>query len=262
MSTVSVVWVVAVALAFVGVCTSTVGCSSRARSSHDAGPNDAGAKQVASQPADADLDAGPSTDASGTHGKTDATITECRSDSDCPKPGLSNVPWGCVRPYDAYRCGPVEPNRVGAACTEDDQCGGGNICRAATVHDDGGMPDDGGLGLSGLACTRAVACTADAQCNAGQVCRGDPAVPIGWIDPSGLVCSAPCATDLDCPPTDKCSGGGHCQARTCAECPSYLSCKSGTCVVPRCSTDTDCPGGYCVAGSCAGSLGVCRPECS
>ena len=186
---------------------------------------------------------------------TTPASTGCRSDSDCPRPGPSNVPWACLRSDSFYRCGPVEPGRVGVSCTEDAQCGGGNICRASIA------PDDGGLGASGLVCTRAVACTDDVQCGGGQVCRKDPTVPTGWIDPSGLVCSVACATDHDCAPMDKCESG-HCRGRTCAECPSYLSCASGTCLVPNCATDANCPGGYCVDGGCAGSLGVCRLRCS
>jgi len=185
---------------------------------------------------------------------SDATTnaTQCRSDSDCPPPGPSNVPWSCRRSDTFSRCGPVEPERVGVACTEDEECGGGNICRAPIEPGDGG---------SALVCTRAIACTGDGECGGGQVCRTDPTVPPGWIYPSGLVCSAPCASDHDCAPTDKCESGGHCRARTCEECPSYLSCASGTCVVPSCVMDADCPGGYCVAGGCAGSLGVCRLQC-
>ena len=106
-----------------------------------------------------------------------------------------------------------------------------------------------------------VACTEDSQCGAGKVCRVDPTVSAIWLGPSGLVCAAPCASELDCPPTDTCDSGGRCQARTCTECPSYFSCASGTCVVPSCLKDVDCPGGYCVLGSCAGSLGVCKMRC-
>jgi Cys-rich repeat protein len=106
-----------------------------------------------------------------------------------------------------------------------------------------------------------VDCTEDSQCGAGKVCRADPTVPALRLGPSGLVCAAPCASDLDCPPTDTCDSGGHCRARTCAECPPYFSCASGTCVQPSCLKDVDCPGGYCVYERCAGSLGVCKPIC-
>jgi len=180
--------------------------------------------------------------------------TVCRSTADCPKPGPSNVGWVCVSPSATYHCGPVLPANEGVACTENSQCGAGLVCRATPVS-------DGGFSSSGLMCVPAVACTDDSPCGVGQVCREDLTVPLGLLGPTGLVCSPPCSSDLDCIGTNKCESGGHCQARTCAECPSYLSCTSGSCVVPSCSTDTDCSGGYCVAGRCAGSLGVCRLFC-
>jgi Cys-rich repeat protein len=180
--------------------------------------------------------------------------TGCRSTADCPEPGPSNVGWVCLLPYATCHCGPVVSANEGVACTENSQCGAGLVCRATTVS-------DGGFSSSGLMCVPAVACTDDSQCGVGQVCREDLTVPLGLLGPTGLVCSPPCSSDLDCIGTNKCESGGHCQARTCAECPSYLSCTSGSCVVPSCSTDTDCSGGYCVAGRCAGSLGICRLFC-
>jgi hypothetical protein len=137
--------------------------------------------------------------------------TECRSQSDCPSPNSQT----CIGPYDAYRCGPLFPGQGRVDCTDDSQCGTGQICREAA----------------------------------------------GWLGLDGLVCAAPCTTDLDCPPTEKCASEGRCQARTCAECPPYFSCTSGACAIPTCSTDANCQAGYCVKGSCAGSLGVCQPDC-
>lgn len=104
-------------------------------------------------------------------------------------------------------------------------------------------------------------CTNDSQCRAGTVCRVDPTTPIAVRGPTGLNCAPPCATDSDCLPTDKCAGDGHCLGRTCAECPSFFSCESDVCVRTTCLTDSDCPGGYCVTGYCAVSLGTCRLNC-
>jgi len=106
-----------------------------------------------------------------------------------------------------------------------------------------------------------VDCSDDSQCSRGEVCRRDPTVPTGWLGESGLVCAAPCASDRECAPTDTCEASGHCRTRTCDECPDYLSCTNGACVIPTCSADSDCPGGYCVQGTCAGSLGICRVLC-
>ena len=103
-----------------------------------------------------------------------------------------------------------------------------------------------------------VNCTNDSQCGAGKVCHDDPRVPTQHLSPGEFVCASPCTTDLDCRPDHKCDSTGHCQARPCAECPSYFSCTSGTCVIPTCTADIDCSGGYCVNGSCAASRGVCQ----
>ena len=80
--------------------------------------------------------------------------------------------------------------------------------------------------------------------------------------PNGLSsCRAPCTSDDACAPTDACDSGGHCVARTCENCPSFLACSNGACLAQACAADSDCPGGYCVEGSCADRLGYCRVIC-
>ncbi len=96
-------------------------------------------------------------------------------------------------------------------------------------------------------------CTVDTDCGSGEIC--------GKL-PNGLVaCLPPCTTDDDCGPTDACSADGHCTARTCANCPSFLDCSNDSCVARTCSGDAQCPGGYCVDGSCADRLGYCQLAC-
>jgi hypothetical protein len=97
------------------------------------------------------------------------------------------------------------------------------------------------------------ACTADNDCTSGTVCSSRPNGRIS--------CRLPCAGDDDCAPTDACSTDGHCVARTCDDCPSYLTCSDGACLARDCSADSDCPGGYCVGGTCGDRLGACKPAC-
>lgn len=180
----------------------------------------------------------------------------CHADSDCPVPGPSNVGWGCQFSYTMYRlrCGPVTPSR---ACSDDVECGTGNVCQGNA------QVTDAGSDAESRVCIRAISCAQDAECSDGRVCRSfESFVPTAEQAATELVCRAPCTTDPDCAPTDRCDSSGHCQPRTCAECPSYFSCATRACVVPNCSADKDCPGGFCVNGVCAGALGVCYPRCS
>lgn len=192
-----------------------------------------------------DATGGSGSDASRS-GTSDAGPGMCRSGADC---NTSSGFW-CIGPYVPFRCGPIDDSTVGQPCTEDSNCARTEICRLAPTGADGGF-----------ACALDLSCTQDDQCGPNRVCRQDPTVPEGWVGALGLACAYPCATDADCAPTSLCETGGHCRPRTCAECPSYFSCINGACTIPSCSTDADCPGGYCVVGSCAGLLGQCRLLC-
>ena len=163
---------------------------------------------------------------------------QCRVDSDCTQ--YEN----CLSPNQLYHCGPIS---VGMACTDNLQCNG-LVCSVNPAASD-----------AGHVCAQAVTCTTDSECEGGQVCRKDP--KIEWLEPDTLVCSEPCKTNRDCVETDICDDTGHCQARTCGECPSYFSCTSGSCVIPNCASDAQCPAGHCVMGRCAGTLGTCQMLC-
>jgi hypothetical protein len=86
-------------------------------------------------------------------------------------------------------------------------------------------------------------------------------VAVATVYPISLMCLRPCADDQDCAPTDTCQVDGHCRARTCDECPSYFACTDGRCFTPRCTHDRECPGGFCVSGSCAAEPGTCHLDC-
>lgn len=122
-----------------------------------------------------------------------------------------------------------------------------------------GTTCEGPYGTGGCVCQTAPSCTEDSQCDAGTVCGHIlEGVCQGY---ESLHCFAPCTSDSECTPTDACSSDGHCEPRTCANCPSYFTCSNDICLEPSCTTDSQCPGGFCVNGSCAVSLGMCTPEC-
>jgi hypothetical protein len=133
-------------------------------------------------------------------------------------------------------------------------------CR--TNADCASQPDTtcaGPYGTGGCVCQDAPTCTDDTQCTVGTVCSHLLAgVCQGY---ETLHCVPPCRHDSDCTPTDACSSDGHCEPRTCANCPSFFTCSNDVCIQPTCTTDAECPGGFCVDGSCAVSLGMCTEEC-
>ncbi len=134
-------------------------------------------------------------------------------------------------------------------------CGDG-VCRASS--DCSSSMSCSGPGGPFCFVTSGPACTEDADCDTGKVCHENLGSP-GFV--MARYCGTSCSEDSECGLTNTCDSGGHCQPRTCAQCPSYFSCATGTCLIPSCSDDDACPGGYCVNGACSGSLGVCEPSC-
>lgn len=108
-------------------------------------------------------------------------------------------------------------------------------------------------------CESLPSCTEDSQCDAGTVCQGP--MQGSCVMEGDLNCAPPCTSDGDCAlPTQQCSGG-HCAPIPCDQCPPYLSCTNGACAAKACTSDADCPGGYCVNATCMGTLGTCSGEC-
>jgi hypothetical protein len=81
-------------------------------------------------------------------------------------------------------------------------------------------------------------------------------------------CMAPCQSNADCPVDQSCSQGA-CYGMYCANpaamCPAYTQCRgamwSAWCTGNSCTTDGECPGAYCVNGTCQSELGFCASSC-
>jgi hypothetical protein len=183
---------------------------------------------------------GQITDADASKTNADGGPQSCRAHSECPGQLHS-----CFGVYGV--CGPF---RGGLACTTDSACSRGTSCSE---------PGDAGITM---VCGAAATCTDDAQCDGGRVCSKDGRPPFNDpVNAADTFCLFRCASDNDCAPTDKCDTVGHCRARTCAECPSYFACTTGTCEIPTCAADADCPGGHCVNQRCQPTLGTCGELC-
>jgi hypothetical protein len=153
---------------------------------------------------------------------------------------------------------------------------GGGGSGPVLCHSDGDCP--AGSVLSNLcnandACINghALACNGDTAVWAPMSCSIDSDCEVSGLPPQTFVCrqcgdgvgacDLACQSDAQCGPGATCAAGGHCTATPCTtngQCPEDFECSTsdGFCVRQTCSSDVQCVG-YCVAGHCAGSLGVC-----
>jgi len=156
-------------------------------------------------PAPADGSCWADTDCSG-----DET---CLGEVTCPCVSGAGGEWNCAKLPVAGRCGAAET----ACCSNDSDCGAGNIC------------------LEGRACVPALApatdtCYLDGQCGAGRVCQGATVCGCNEDGCQGSVVGQ-CHT-----PVIKCSGDGECPVATkCtisdrAYCPNGPEANEGICV--------------------------------
>jgi hypothetical protein len=159
---------------------------------------------------------------------------------------------GIAETADASGRGVVDSG-LGPACHTSSQCPAGSYC----------------LGALGSSCTMgcpATQCMDNSQCEAG-VCRTVHPTATCAVGPGFLYCVPPCQTQDDCPIESTCYQG-TCEISACPfgmGCPAYAQCVGadniGLCSSKSCTTDGDCPQGYCVNGLCQHVLGSCAPSC-
>jgi hypothetical protein len=106
-------------------------------------------------------------------------------------------------------------------------------------------------------------CQSDGDCadaGAGLICDKPCACFHGGAVP-GNRCTAGCTTSADCGPSLSCNATHRCEPAACAtpaDCSANYTCTAGACAAKPCAADADC-GDRCVNGSCAPTLGTCRP---
>jgi hypothetical protein len=108
-------------------------------------------------------------------------------------------------------------------------------------------------------CLGASSCSSDSDCpESDTVCSTGAGAQAADGGPS---CRPPCMSNQDCNYWEACQPDGKCQALSCDQCPSYLSCTAGACGPKACDEDSDCPGAYCVDSTCYATLGTCAQSC-
>jgi hypothetical protein len=177
------------------------------------------------------------------HSAQGCTVTMC---PDCD--GNLTIYGGCTGPTAGEPACP-EPKCPGRCHIKND-CSGFEECVAP-----GAFAGCGICAPPGVPCTSDSDCAGVRQqiCDVGQcACTGAKSC-IDGCDVTGCGVGEVCGSDLRCKPQS-------------CPCPANFDCTSAGCIRHACSTDTDCPGAFCVESqpfgptACFSQLGTCEPE--
>ncbi len=135
---------------------------------------------------------------------------------------------------------PICIDRRCAACTDDGQCGSGEVCCEGRCEA-GNCCTDAQCANPTPICANhtCVACQNDGQCDAGEVCC------------SGQCRVGDCCTDAQCAnPTPICQGNDCVACQNDRQCGDDEVCCNGSCFGGDCCRDQDCPSALCQVGVC------------
>lgn len=191
--------------------------------------------------------------AGGSSGCTGLGIEACRANTQCEAdfcivctctPTFMGCRARTARPAECPLVDCVEPR----CCADDASCGRPTTC----------LPES--RPVCGICDNAPSTCTSDLSCDPGQICDARPCACQGQTE-----CRPGCSLQNPCPAGQACGSDNRCAARLCGPgqaCPSGFRCELGpagdVCVARACSRDRDCGELFCVSGTCAPSLGVCR----
>lgn len=173
--------------------------------------------------------------------------------------GADSLPPQDMLCFGPLVCDVAEGTCVIPRCSADSDCGYGfecngmGVCRRSNCSVDGHCPV--GMECLGLGDCALSSCASDADCPGDGACSFGDCIPRRCEVDRSLADVDDCPSGFRCTPTCEAMkyGGEICEyfcAEGCecdAECPGEnLSCVGGHCQAPRCATDDDCPGRFCV----------------
>jgi hypothetical protein len=100
-------------------------------------------------------------------------------------------------------------------------------------------------------------CTSDLQCapdGGNRICQS-------FCGGACIQMCVPGCTDASCGEGTRCGVSHRCESKPCAgasDCPAQFDCVQSYCERRSCQQDGQCPGGYCVTGTCSSTIGVCQ----